>query len=144
MEHEGSLPFSQQPVTCPYPEQEQSSRIPDFVQIRSNMIRLHLGLAISPFPPGFPTKILCASPFCPIDPRDPSIKLRHKEGQIYCTRHEGIWGSGGTAPYILHLDIKWGEWSASGPRSLPGCPLNGRLCAPPSLSGSCAEEINKS
>ena len=43
MEHEGSLPHSQQPATCPYPEPDQSSPyLPThFFKIHFNIIQHH-------------------------------------------------------------------------------------------------------
>jgi len=69
MEPEGSLPHSQVPTTCPYPEPARSSPysyipLPEFVLILSS--RLNLGLPGGLFPSGFPTKTLYAPLLSPI------------------------------------------------------------------------------
>jgi len=59
MEHEGSLPHSQEPATCLCPEPARSSSWPSpsyFLNIHLNIILLRLG----PFPAGFSTKTLYA------------------------------------------------------------------------------------
>jgi len=67
----GSLPHSQQPTTCPYPQPDQSSPCPlHSTSWRSILIlssHLCLGLPSGLFPSGFPTKTLYApllSPIC--------------------------------------------------------------------------------
>ena len=61
MEHEGSLPHSQVPTTCPYPEPHQSSPCspPHFLKIHL-ILSSHLcqGLPSDLFPSGCPTKTL--------------------------------------------------------------------------------------
>ena len=51
---EGSLPHSQVPATCPYPEPHPTS----WRSILTLISHLHLGLPSCLFPSGFPTKIL--------------------------------------------------------------------------------------
>ena len=63
MEPEGSLPNSQQPATCPYPEPDQSSLCPHPTSLRSILISspiLRLDLSSGLFPSGLPTKTLYA------------------------------------------------------------------------------------
>jgi hypothetical protein len=62
MKTEGSLPHSQEPVTCPYPEPDQSCPcLPShFFSNRFNITsHLRLCLPSSLFPSGFPTKTRC-------------------------------------------------------------------------------------
>ena len=63
MEPQSSLPYSQAPATCPYPESTPSSPHNPFpTSWRSILIlssHLHLGLPNGLFPSGFPTKTLC-------------------------------------------------------------------------------------
>jgi len=70
MEIEGSLPHSQVPVACPYPQTDQSSSSsPHSTSWRSSLIllsHLSLGLPIGLFPSGFPTKTLYKPFFSPI------------------------------------------------------------------------------
>ena len=65
MELESSLPHSQQPANCPYPEPDQSSPCPhttSWISILILFTHLHLGLPNGLFPSGLPTKTLYASP----------------------------------------------------------------------------------
>ena len=62
MEPEDSLPHSQQPVTCPYPEPDQSNPRPSGnILLRYSLLsssHQRLGLASGLLPPGLPTKAL--------------------------------------------------------------------------------------
>ena len=62
MEPEGSLPNSQEPISCPYPEPDQSNPCPQchFLKTHFNIKPPHLclGLPRGLFPTGFPTKTL--------------------------------------------------------------------------------------
>jgi len=62
MEPEGSLPHSQKPATCPYPEPARSYPYPPHpTSYRSILIlssHVRLGLPSGLFPPGFPAKTL--------------------------------------------------------------------------------------
>ena len=64
MKPAGSLLYSPEPVTCPYPEPDWSSPCPPshFSKIHITF-HLLLGLASGLLPSGFPTKILCTSSF---------------------------------------------------------------------------------
>jgi hypothetical protein len=69
MEPEGSLPHSQVPATCPYPEPARSSPYPHIPlpEDPSNIIlHLRLGLPRGLFPSGFPTKTLLTPLLSPI------------------------------------------------------------------------------
>jgi hypothetical protein len=70
MEHEGSLPCSQEPSPGPYPEPDRSSPYHPILSLfRSILIlsyHLRLGLLSGLFPSGFPTNILYAFLFSPI------------------------------------------------------------------------------
>ena len=61
MEAESSLPHSQVPATCPYPEPDQSSPCPHPISWKSILIlfsHLRLGLPSGLFPSDFPAKPL--------------------------------------------------------------------------------------
>ena len=59
MEPESSLPHSQVPATCPYPEPARSSPYPHVLPSEDPSWyyppHLRLGLSSGPFPSGFPT-----------------------------------------------------------------------------------------
>jgi len=61
MEPEGSLPHSQVPATCPYPEPTSSPQNPPSTSWRPVFMlssHLRLGLPNGLFPSGFPTRTL--------------------------------------------------------------------------------------
>ena len=67
MEPESSLPHSQEPATCPYPDPDYSSQCPRPTSWRGILIlsyHLRLCLPIGPFPYGFPNKTLQAPTLC--------------------------------------------------------------------------------
>ena len=70
MEPEGSLPNSQVPATCPYPEPTPSSPSPPYTTSWKSILTLssylHLGLPSGIFSSGFSTKTLYAPLFSPI------------------------------------------------------------------------------
>ena len=69
MESAGSLPHSQLPATCPYPEPDQSVHRSHSTYWRPILIlssHLRLGLPSGLFPSDFSTNILCTPLLCPI------------------------------------------------------------------------------
>ena len=70
MDPEGSLPYSQVPATCPYPQPDRSNpSAPHPTSSRTIIIssfHLSLGLPSGLFPLGFPTKTLHTSLISPI------------------------------------------------------------------------------
>ena len=68
MEPEGSLPHSQLPANCPYPEPVRSSPHPHIPLPEDSILSSHLrlGLPSDLFPSGFPTKTLNTSLLAPI------------------------------------------------------------------------------
>ena len=68
MKAEGSLPHSQEPVTCLYPEQDRAIPCPHPMSLRSILVlssHLCLGLPGGLIPSGFPTKALYAPLLAP-------------------------------------------------------------------------------
>jgi hypothetical protein len=59
MKPEGSLPYSQEPSTCPYPEPGQSSAYHLILSLILST-QLRFGHPSGLFPSGFPTNILYA------------------------------------------------------------------------------------
>ena len=78
MEPEGSLPHSQQPATCPYPEPDQSSPCPTshYLKIHFNIIP-HFCLSVPSgfFPIRFPTNTLYAPHIFPKHVGNPAISF---------------------------------------------------------------------
>jgi hypothetical protein len=69
LEPEGSLPHSQIPSTCPYPEPAQSNPYPRPTSWSSILVlssHLRLGLPSGLFPSGFPTETLYTTLLSPI------------------------------------------------------------------------------
>ena len=69
MKPEGPLPRIQKPITCPYPEPDQSSPYPPshFSKINCSIILASTSESSEQSPSlGFPTKTLCASLVSPI------------------------------------------------------------------------------
>ena len=91
MEPEGSLPHSQEPAACSYPEPERSSLFPHPTFIRSILIlstHLRLGLSSGLRLSDFTTKTLCAldSPHTCYMPR-PSQPLKGSKVHQYVKRN---------------------------------------------------------
>ena len=81
MEPEGSLPHSQVPATCPYPEPARSSVMPPYpTSWRSILIlssHLSLGLRSCLFPSGFQTHILYTPLISPVRATCPAHLILH-------------------------------------------------------------------
>jgi hypothetical protein len=76
MEPQGSLPYSQVPVTRPYPEPTPSSpHDPLQLPEHPSSSHLRLGLPNGLFPSGFPTNTLCTPLSSPYVPHAPPISL---------------------------------------------------------------------
>jgi len=78
MEPEGSLPHSQVPATCPYPEHLNPVHNPTshFLKIHLNIIlHLHLCPLSGLFPSGFPTKTLYTPLFSPTRATCPALLI---------------------------------------------------------------------
>ena len=99
MEPEGSLPHSQVPATCPYPEPARSSPyshipLPEDILIYSH---LRLGLSDVLFFSGFPTKTLYTSLFsliratCLVHPILLDFIIRTILGEEYRSLSSSLW-----------------------------------------------------
>jgi hypothetical protein len=76
MEPQGSLPHSQVPATCPFPEQDQTNLWSQPTSSRSSLIlssHLCLGLPSGLRPSGHPAKTLYAPLFSPMRAKIPPI-----------------------------------------------------------------------
>jgi hypothetical protein len=85
MEHEDSLPYTQQYATDPYPEADESSSQPptSSIKIHFNIIRLRLGLPRGIFPLEFTIKIWYAFLVCLMLPTCPvHLALLHRKNFI--------------------------------------------------------------
>ena len=76
MEPESSLPHSQVPATCPYPEPARSSPHPTSWRSVLVSTHLHLGLPSVLFPPGFPAKTMYTPLLSPIRATCPAHLIR--------------------------------------------------------------------
>jgi len=75
MEPEGSLPHSQVPATCPYPEQTRVILCPHIPLPEILSSNLLLGLPSGLFPSGFPTKTLYTPLLLPIRATCPALLI---------------------------------------------------------------------
>jgi len=92
METESSLPHSQQPVTCPYPEPDQSSPCPLSTWWRSISIffsQLRLRFPSGLFPPCLPTKTVYAALLSPTHATSPAHLFSLPKFKI--TRFKTYW-----------------------------------------------------
>ena len=83
MEPESSLPYSQVPANCPYPEPTPSSPTTPshFLKIHLNIIlHLRLGLPNGSFSSGFPTKTLCTP--LPSSVREIKVKKYFSKSEV--------------------------------------------------------------
>jgi hypothetical protein len=87
MEHEGSLPCSQEPSTGPYPEPDQCNAYHPLRSILVLSTHLRLGIPSDLFPSGFLINILCAFLFSPIRATCPAHQSMsvHKKINIFLT-----------------------------------------------------------
>ena len=102
MEPEGSLPHSQVPATCPYPEPARSNPYPQHPTSWRSILILssHLGLVLPSglFPSVFPTKTMYSPLFSPIRATDIAhlifqfTKICYSGRQLICSAEEMLCG----------------------------------------------------
>ena len=104
MEPEGSLPSSQVPPTCPYPDPDQSSPwpLPTFWLILSSYLRLCLPCGL--FPSGFPTKTLYTPLLSPIHATWPA-HLIHLDLITWIIFGEEYWSVSSSLCSFLHSPV---------------------------------------